>query len=365
MDFWILFLVSFGVSAIITPACIWLAPKLGIVDVPGPRKIHSRPIPYLGGLSFFFSMLASVFIVLEYFPEYWQPQFVPLILGAHFVLLLGLYDDIHGASATLKLPVQILIGLFMYQQGFSIGRLSNPLDFAGGTLNLSSIGMIVTALWYVALMNGVNLIDGLDGLAGGVVAISAGSLFLIARTDLNIPVALLSLIILGGTLGFLLFNFPPAKIFMGDTGSLLLGFFIASAGILGEAKGNTLIAMVIPMIALGISLLDTGLAFLRRIIQKKHPFRADQQHIHHRLLRLGLSQRQVVLIIYYCSILFGLTSYLLSQIETQYSFLTFVILALSLFLGIRILGFIESVIRRQQPAGESENGGVSASRPGK
>ena len=139
---------------------------------------------------------------------------------------------------------------------------------------------------------------------------------------------------------------------MGDTGSLLLGYMIASAAILGQAKGSTLVAMVVPMIALGISLLDATMAFLRRAIQRHHPFRADQQHIHHRLLRLGLSQRQVVIVFYYCSILFGLASYLLSQIEIRYSLLTVIILALSLFFGVRILNFVESIVESRQRSDE-------------
>ncbi len=353
MDLLILFAVAFGASAISTPLLRRLALGLGIIDRPGPRKIHSREVPYLGGVAFFLSLVAVLLVVFVYYPgDYLEnreqaEQYVALVLGALFVVLLGLYDDVHGTSAWVKLPCQILIGVFMYRQGFSIGHLSNPFDFAGGGLDLSSIGLGVTVLWYVGLMNGVNLIDGLDGLAAGVVAIATGSLLLMAVSDQNVPVSLLSLIILGSTLGFLPYNFPPARIFMGDTGSLLLGFLVASAGILGETKGNTVVAMVIPLIALGVTLLDTAMAFLRRLLHRQHPFRADQQHIHHRLLQLGLSQRQVVLVIYYCSVLFGLASYLLSRIEIRYSLLTGVILLLSLFLGIHILGFVERATRGQ------------------
>ncbi len=365
-----------GVSLITTPLFRWVALRLGIVDRPGPRKIHSRPMAYLGGLSFFFSLLAVILIALFYFPQYleeWQRKFtgsdpsahpiVPLVTGALLVILLGLYDDIRGASARIKLPCQILIGIYMYRAGFSIGQLSNPFDFAGGTLDLSSMAVVLTVLWYVGLMNAVNLIDGMDGLAAGVVAIASGSLFFIALSDQNYPAMLMAIVILGGTLGFLPYNFPPAKLFMGDTGSLLLGFLLASAGVMGEVKGNTLVATVIPMIALGVSLLDTTMAFVRRILHGQHPFRADQQHIHHRLLRLGLTQRQVVLIIYYCSVLFGLTSYLLSRIETRYSFLTVIILGLSLLLGIRVLHFVENLTRRKNAAIEAGNGGPAAKEP--
>ena len=363
----ILFSVAFGVSLIATPLFRWIALRLRIIDWPGPRKIHRKAIPYLGGLAFYCSLVAVILLALLYFPQYleaWQRRFVvahqgnnpiiPLVGGALLVLLLGLYDDIRGASAWIKLPCQILIAIYMYRQGFSIGQLSNPFDFAGGTLDLSSIAGVITVLWYVALMNGVNLIDGLDGLAAGVVAIAAGSLLLIAHSDLNLPLELMAVIILGGTLGFLPYNFPPAKIFMGDTGSLLLGFLLATSGLMGEVKGNTVIATIVPMIALGVTLLDTTLAFFRRIISGQHPFKADQQHIHHRLLRLGLSQRQVVLVIYYCSILFGLTSYLLSRIETRYSLLTIMILGLSLFLGIRILHFTEKLILQQKKIPEAD-----------
>jgi len=354
MDQLIIFALAFGVSLASTPLIRKAALRFGIIDRPAARKIHRVEVPYLGGVAFFLTLLVVVLTVIYAFPAYWPwcSQFVSLIAGALMVLLLGLYDDVRGASAAVKLPCQILIAVFMYNQGFSIGRLSNPFDFAGVSLNVSSIGVVVTALWYVALMNAVNLIDGLDGLAAGVVAIAAGTLFMIALSDQNLPVALLSLILVGGTLGFLPYNFPPARIFMGDTGSLLLGFLIASAAVMGETKGSTLVAMVVPMIALGISLLDTTLAFIRRLLQRKHPFRADQQHIHHRLLKLGLSQKQVVIVIYYCSILFGLASYLLSQVRIQYSLLTLLILGLSLFLGILILGFVERLARQRNHSAE-------------
>lgn len=360
MNLLILFAVAFGASLLSTPLVRRLAVGLNIIDRPGPRKIHSRAVPYLGGLAFFLALVAVLLAIFIYYPgeclegKEQAQQYVALVLGALFVVLLGLYDDVRGASAWVKLPCQALIGVFMYQQGFSIGHLSNPFDFAGGRLDISSVSLGVTVLWYVGLMNGVNLIDGLDGLAAGVIAIATGSLLLIALSDQNLPVIMLSLIILGGTLGFLPYNFPPARIFMGDAGSLLLGYLVASAGILGETKGNTVVAMVVPLIALGVTLLDTAMAFFRRLLHRRHPFRADQQHIHHRLLQLGLSQRQVVLIIYYCSVLFGLASFLLSQIEVRYSLLTGVILLLGLFLGIRVLGFVERVTRKASAGGTNK-----------
>jgi UDP-GlcNAc:undecaprenyl-phosphate/decaprenyl-phosphate GlcNAc-1-phosphate transferase len=354
VNFLILFALAFLVSVVLTPVFRALAHRLKIIDRPGPRKIHKKNIAYLGGLSFYFSLVVVLSVVRLYFPEYWQDRFVALVIGSLLIVLLGLYDDVIGASAWIKLPCQFLIAGFMYYYGFSIDRLSNPFDYAGSSLELTSIGMVVTMFWYAAMMNGVNLIDGLDGLAAGVIAVAAASLFVISWTDMNLTVALVSLVLLGGCLGFLLYNFPPASIFMGDTGSLLLGFLMASASILGESKGSTLVTMAIPMVAVGISLLDTGLAFIRRAIQGKNPFRADQLHLHHRLLRLGLSQRQVVIIIYYCSILFGMTSYLLSQIEIRYSLLTILILVMALLLGIRMLDFVESLIEtRLRKAGLS------------
>lgn len=279
----ILFGVAFGISWMATPVVRRLAIKLGIVDRPGPRKIHSEAVPYLGGVVFYLSLLGTFWVVLVYFPQYWLVQgegepFSALILGALGILLLGLYDDIRGASARIKLPCQILIAVYMYKHGFEITRLSNPVDFAGGALDISHVGLLVTILWYVALMNGVNLIDGMDGLAAGVVAIAAASLCWSAYADQNTDAFVVSLILLGATVGFLPYNFPPAKIFMGDTGSLLLGFLIASVGILGKNKGSTGVAMTIPLVALGISLLDTGMAFIRRVINRRHPFRADQHH---------------------------------------------------------------------------------------
>lgn len=354
MELLIVFSAAFFASFAGTPIMRRLALALGIVDRPGPRKIHREAVAYLGGVAFFFSLVAVVTLLAITSCEeefaYWNEKYLILVAGALLVLLLGLYDDVRGASAWFKLPCQLAIGGIMYANGFRIDLLTNPLDFTGGTVNVASIGLVVTALWYVTLMNSVNLIDGMDGLAAGVVAIASASLLAIALTDGNTPVIVISIAVLGGTLGFLPFNFPPANIFMGDTGSLLLGYLLASAGLLGKTKGSTVVAMLIPLTAVGISLLDTFMAFLRRIAQGKHPFHPDQKHIHHRLLKLGLSQRSVVLIIYYCCVLFGLTSYVLSQIETQYGLLTAGVVLLGLFLGIKILWFIEDLMEKEDEA---------------
>jgi UDP-GlcNAc:undecaprenyl-phosphate GlcNAc-1-phosphate transferase len=356
MDLLILFLIALVTSVLMTPVWRWVAARLGIVDRPGPRKIHAESIPYLGGVSFHLSLIAVIAAILLFFPSYWSREFTTLIIGASMVLLLGLYDDVRGASATLKFPLQILIALFMYWGGYRISSLSNPFDLAGGGLSLSFIGLPATLFWYVALMNAVNLIDGADGLAGGVVAIASGSLFMIGYSEGSTAVCVLALTLAGSTIGFLLYNFPPASVFMGDTGSLLLGFLIASAGVLGSTKSNTVVAMAVPLIALGVTLLDTALAFFRRLRKGQHPFRADQHHIHHRLLRLGLTPRQVVLIIYYCSLLFSLVAYLLSRIDTRYGIFTIIILLLGVVMGLRILHFVESATGKNNHERARETG---------
>lgn len=336
------FFVAFVVTFIMTPVCRTIALRFNIVDKPDPRKIHTTPIPRMAGVGFYFALLASLLTVLFLFPALWRFQYVGLVWGAFFVVLLGVADDIIGLSASIKLVFQICVGYIAYRSGFKIETLTNPF---GGQLDLSWLSGILSIVWFVGLMNALNLIDGLDGLSSGVVFIASFGMLAITFTDSDPVICLFSFILMGITLAFLRYNFYPAQIFMGDSGSLLLGYLIAAVSILGQRKGVTAITLLIPLIALGLPILDTAMAIIRRGFSGKHLFQSDKEHLHHRLLAVGLSHRQAVLLIYLMCIYLSLTAFILSKIPQSYTLILLLVLAIGFFIGLEVLKFIEEKVK--------------------
>jgi len=218
-----------------------------------------------------------------------------LFLGAGATVLLGLADDLRNLSAKFKFAAQAIIAVSVYFMGYQIGDVSLPFDVV---ISLGWLSLPVTVLWIVGVMNAINLIDGLDGLASGVSLFAVTTLFVLSLLSGNVVVGLTAASLGGALLGFLRYNFNPASIFMGDSGSLFLGFVLAVTAISGSAKSSTLVALMIPVLALGLPLFDTSLAIVRRFIGGRPLFGADRGHIHHRLLDLGLTHRQVVLALY-------------------------------------------------------------------
>lgn len=330
-------LISLGVSLAATPVLRMVGLKMGVVAEPGEGKVHSAPIPCIGGVGFYLSMLAAFTFLLAFYPDLWSARFEGLVLASTVIVLLGVYDDVVGASAREKLLLQGAVALLVYKYGFAFNAISNPF---GGTIELGWLGLVFTVLWFVAIINAINLVDGLDGLAAGIVCIASISLFLIALRDYSVQLCVLTSILIGITLGFLPFNFHPARIFMGDTGAMFLGLVIAAAAVMENLKGTTSVTLLVPLVALGIPILDTLLAVIRRTLSWRHPFRGDMQHLHHRLLVLGLSQRQVVLFIYCVCIYLGSTAFVLSIALPQYTFLVLIILAIGAFLSLSGLRFV-------------------------
>ena len=288
--------ISYILGVFIVPMVIAFSKKEGLVDMPGERKIHKKPVSRIGGVAIWGStMLTFLFLVLlSYYP--YGSLVSGLLLGGSLMFLLGLIDDIYNLDAKFKLLIQILIVTMVYFLGVKFDTIFNPLNPTGELVHLSVwVSYPLTILWIVGISNAVNFIDGVDGLAGSVITINAITLAIIAlaMTPPNPISALIGFILAGSMMAFLTFNFNPAKIFMGDSGALFSGFMLASISITGVMKSATL-AILLPFIVLAVPIADITYSSLRRIFKGKSPFVADAEHIHHKLLKAGLSQKLTV-----------------------------------------------------------------------
>ncbi|QRN95945.1 undecaprenyl/decaprenyl-phosphate alpha-N-acetylglucosaminyl 1-phosphate transferase [Archangium violaceum] len=307
------FLVALMVALVLTLVVRNRALAWGWVDqANSSRKVHVRPIPRLGGIGIvggFFAPLCALFLVDSAVGMQFRAQTAlvwGLFGGGLLVAVLGLYDDLRGAGAKLKFGVQLLVALGLYALGFRIEVLANPF---GPEVPLGLLGLPFTVFWVVGVINALNLIDGLDGLAGGAAFFGVGTNFILALSRGDVLLCLLMAALAGAILGFLVFNFNPASIFMGDTGSMFLGFVLAAVSIKTSAKSGTAVAMLVPVMALGLPIMDTLLAMVRRTVLGRPMFSADKEHIHHRMMsRLVLSHRAAVLVLYGLCALFMLTA---------------------------------------------------------
>lgn len=363
MPYLLLFFVAFASTLLVTPVVRSLARKIDVVDQPDPRKIHLRPIPYLGGLGFYISFLVSGVVCLVLFTDHpalsgaWdngqpllQQPLAAVVVGSFLVVLFGVVDDVRGVRPRVKLAVQLLIAALVYFQGIRVEEISTP--FSRSPVHLPAwLGFLVTLFWMAAVMNAMNMIDGLDGLAAGIALIASVSIFLTAFAAGAGLECLLAAIIAGTMLGFLRYNFHPATVFMGDTGSMLLGFLLGTIAIYSTQKQATLLALFVPMAALGMPVLEITSTFLRRLSRGQSLGRADREHLHYRLMHLGLSHRQTVLLMYYVSIFFGICAYLLSRLEPAQRMLVLLLMAMGLGLGVATIWYLDRV--RSRPAGPS------------
>jgi len=342
------FAVSFIICLAITPLIRKLAKKWGFLDVPTARKIHQKTVPRAGGVAIFLAVLIT--LILFYLLKKdlfslapWDKgdvffRLVGLFIGSLFLVIAGLVDDKKSLSPLLKLIFQICAAVIAVSFGVSIEALNNPFggqfwlnqiqisfDLFAHPLTINLIGDFLSVFWIVGLINVINWLDGLDGLADGISGIAALAIFFIALLPWVHQgiVAVLAAATLGGVLGFLPYNFNPAKIFMGDSGSQFLGFMLAAMSIIGGAKVAT------AFLVLGIPIFDGLWVFFRRIFTGKSPFIADRMHLHHRLLDLGLSQREVVVLLYIFSAFFAL----LGILSTTYAKLIAGILLLALLIS--------------------------------
>lgn len=303
------FLSSTVFAALMTPVVRLFAVRFDVLDhALTARKIHGRPLPRLGGIA-----IVSAFYVTVVGLFFWRTDLsagfyadrakaLGFLTGGLLIGLLGAYDDFRGCKAGQKFLVQFAVAALMYQVGFRIEALSIPF---GRSVDLGFLSLPFTLVWIVGVTNAFNLIDGLDGLAGGVALVAVATNFVIALGRGEHVMVLLSAALGGAILGFLFYNFNPASIFMGDTGSMFLGFVLGTIAIQANQKAYAAVAILIPVTALGLPLLDTALAVVRRAAWGRPIFRADREHIHHRLLEIGLTQRQAVLALYVLSVFLG------------------------------------------------------------
>ena len=295
------YIASAILAAVITPFIIFIARRIGAVDIPGARKVHFSPIPRIGGIAIFVSMMTSVILVLfldnaisDKFRDI-QPKVIALLSAATFVFLIGLVDDVRSFSGKIKFLILIIASLVVCASGSRIDSVSIATWFK---LDFGLAAWPLTVIWIVGITVGVNFIDGLDGLAAGISAIACAVIAIFAFNSNQLLMVVIMLALLGSLSGFVFFNFNPAKIFMGDCGSMFLGFVLGSASVMCAAKTKTFVGLALPALALGFPIFDTFFTILRRYLNRRRILRSDYGHVHHKLLDMGLHQRRVVIIMY-------------------------------------------------------------------
>jgi len=297
------------VTAIVTPLAIFIAPKVGAMDVPrDKRRVHNKPMPRFGGIAIY----AGLMVGLALFVLGKNAHIPAVMVGCTLICILGAIDDIKGMKPIIKFGGQVVCATVVFAMGLRINFITNW--FGEGNMNLGiAVCFLATVVWLAGITNAVNLIDGLDGLAAGISAISALSIAYVSYIHGWYVPTMAMMALAGACLGFLPFNFHPAKTFMGDSGSQLLGFAIASLSILGTVKSATLVVVVIPALVLGLPILDTLMAIIRRTIRHQSIGTADKEHLHHRILRAGFGQRRAVLLMYSVSGIMGIVAILYSR----------------------------------------------------
>jgi len=344
----IILIVPFVISYLLTPVIIKFSTRYKIGSCINHRTIHKKFIPSLGGLSIFagfFIGAGLVYFLFNNSVHVFNGHFFGLLAGSSFILGIGLYDDLKGANCYQKFFFQIVAAIAAYYFGFRIEYITNIF---GSPISLGIFSLPVTVLWIAGISNAINLMDGLDGLAAGISIIISATLLCIAYELGNLAIVLITLPFIGALLGFIRHNMNPARVFMGDTGSLFLGFILACISIKGSLQSPATVITVIPIIVLGIPLLDTFLAIARRLMLGTHPFQADKDHIHHRLLKKGLNHRQSVVIIYAAAIFLGLYAYLITLLNYRFIglFLGFLFILAVLVIG--KLGYVGLIMTRRR-----------------
>lgn len=316
-------IVATLVTLIATPIVKKLAHRVGAIDIPkDDRRVHKTPIPRLGGLAIYLGFILTILLFTQV-----DREILGMVIGATIIVAMGVVDDIKPLSAKLKLLIQIAAALVLVGFGVRIEFLTNFFK-PGEYIYLPMIVAVpITVFWVVGITNTVNLIDGLDGLAAGISTIAAITLAYVAIVNGYHETAIMTLVVAGACIGFLPYNFNPAKIFMGDTGSLFLGFILSAIAIDGTIKGATTLAMVVPVLALGLPIFDTTFAILRRAKNGRPIMEADKGHLHHRLLSIGLCQKRAVLVLYLISILLGTSAILIAKEKYIDSIATLIVTA--------------------------------------
>ncbi|MBI5639129.1 MAG: undecaprenyl/decaprenyl-phosphate alpha-N-acetylglucosaminyl 1-phosphate transferase [Nitrospirae bacterium] len=331
------FAVALVLALMLVPLMRPVAFKLGAVDEGTGRRIHTGIIPRLGGLGVFLAFMApAVFSLTRGTWDPFHTRMAGILFASTMVLLIGAYDDIRGAGVRNKLLAEILAASLIYFLGIRIDVISNPF---GGTINLGWMSLPATVLWIIVITNAVNLIDGLDGLAAGTGILISVTLAALSGTDMHLQ--LIYLILAGSLFGFLRYNFPPASIFMGDSGSLFLGFFLGSTSILSSHKATAIATMMIPVIAFIFPIMDMFYAVLRRYSRGISLGQADKEHIHHKLIEMGLSKRKVLFLLYVVNLCVLLFVLLIVRNQLNIDFFGLALIIVSAIVGLRMLGYVK------------------------
>ena len=330
-------------SLLATPLVMMLASRTGALDVPDARKVHKKPIPRIGGIGIYSAFIISMVLVrmsidVSGVSSELLKGISGLILSGTLIMLVGVIDDYRNLPAKVKLLGQIFAAAVLVI-GFDV-RIDFITDPFGDFIYLEWFAVPATIFWLVGLSNTINLIDGLDGLAAGVSVIASFTIMCVALEQNVMMIAILTAALAGAAFGFLFFNFNPASIFMGDSGALFLGFMLAGISVLGAVKCAATIALIVPILALGLPILDTAFAIVRRYRGGVPIFRPDKGHLHHRLLGLGFTQRQAVLLMYVISALLGLSAVALTEVSYQIAIFILLIVVAAILYGAKKLGIL-------------------------
>lgn len=309
---WGAFLAALVVSLIFTPVSMWIAPKVGAMDIPKDnRRMHTKAMPRFGGMAIFLAIMVSVVLFLV--PQYGAGNKVyGILIGGVIIFVGGVADDLKQLSPKIKLIAQILSGVVVYGFGLRFSFIGMVMGGSGSTLGTLAT-FLFTVIWIVGMVNAMNLIDGLDGLAAGIAAIASLCIAYAGYIHGHYAATTAMLAVAGGALGFLPYNFNPAKTFMGDCGSQFLGYCLAVFSLVQPVKSATLMAIVLPVIVMAIPIFDTAFAIIRRVVRRQSIVQGDKEHLHHRIMRAGYGQKRSVMLLYCISGIMGVVAVLYSR----------------------------------------------------
>lgn len=313
-------LIAFATALFTTPYVRRLALNVGMLDATGERRMHDQPKPRIGGIAVYLGFAFALFSALGYLLKTKQygdlanlHDLVGLIFGGTLILMVGIWDDVMGMSPRAKLFAQCTVAAISLLYGFQIPYVNDPLHHGHTIFFPGWLSVVLTMVWYVGMMNAINFIDGLDGLLSGLTAISSISMIAIAISRGHFEIALVLAALAGAALGFLRYNWNPAKIILGDSGALFIGYIFATVSIIGASKTAFAISLLVPLVILALPVLDTLAAIVRRTRAGKKFYEADRGHFHHQLIfRFGLNVRQAVLLIYGVCIVLGVIALVLT-----------------------------------------------------
>ncbi|MBQ7092947.1 MAG: undecaprenyl/decaprenyl-phosphate alpha-N-acetylglucosaminyl 1-phosphate transferase [Clostridia bacterium] len=328
------FVTALAVAFGATPVVRILAKNVGAIDVPKDnRRMHKTPIPRMGGLAIFFGFVVAVLLFFNM-----TIQMKSILMGAVVLVVLGVVDDIKPLPALFKLVVQIGAALIPVSQGVKVYSVAHPF-ISYDYIRLGMWSVPLTVIWIVGMINAVNFIDGLDGLAVGISSIASVSMLVVAALVSEGYVVIIMAALAGACIGFMPFNINPAKIFMGDTGSMFLGYILAVMSVQGLFKFYAIVTFAVPFVVLGLPIIDTVFAIVRRLLKGQSPFTADRGHVHHRLVDLGFDQKQTVAILYALSAVLGLSAVVLTSSGEAKILILVLAVALAVFFGISVFAY--------------------------